>query len=1055
MNKKSNEAICIRNTGTWANLKPEHKFDSGKFNKQTVLNELPMLSPKIYNMIKKINELDEQDMAADNKYYKHIIYSDIAGVYGAKMVASSLIANNFTLVYSNKFALKPDIQDKNKTFGLLTTSTVYQKPLTVGLKKKMMTLMNERPNNIYGENMRIVILDSGYKEGLDVFDVKYMHILEPLETKAEYTQVIGRGTRYCGQSGLPFTPHQGWPLNIYRYNIKYDDDNTVHDLYIKHSNKNISAFNFIADIESIIIASAVDTPLTENLHLLSEKNNRFYDYMIAKNNIKVEKPKRKDLIEVVNNIRGKIYTNDSFIDCKKKCKGPLEDFPSANALLIIAAVFTIDNIGRRDDIKVKNTKLYMGNINNKVQNYVKDGSLLTYLNEKYPKPLLCNVIDKNQNFCDAINKLWMNPINFLKLFGDKIIDNLNHYKKVKAITDKNYADALKFIYEYKSKLILKKPKFEAVPPKTKLTNFELYKYVEKHFAPYKWEHINIVNKCVAEVIVNDNDDSEAAQAAKKAVANAANAAKDNKGYNIVTFSHTQNFVQKFLTPQSPYKGMLLFHSVGSGKTCTAISTATNTFDREGYKILWVTRHTLKEDIWKNMFDNICNVIIQDRLNNGEILPSTKAKRMEFLGKNWLPPISYKQFTNLIKGKNKYYKQMVALNGKEDPFRKTLIIIDEIHKIYSSSLSALEKPNPEVLQSMVQNSYKVSGADSLKLLLMTATPITDDHMSSIKILNLLLENYERFPEEFDRFKTMFCNENGLFTEKGSQEFMNKITGLVSYIDRANDRSQFAYPVIRDILLDVEKKKYTDNGIEEINKKIQEYENRLNNKEVKLNKDEIKEIKKEINGMKKEKKNADKLKDEPVDVIDFINNCFLKKPIRKLKNIDDSQIKKVNKVKKVNKADDVNNVVNVNDINAVNDVNNIVDVDVNNVNNIVDVDVNNVNVVDDVNNVNDINDINVVDDVNNVNNVNVVDDVNNVQNVYNDIKPKKVKVKAAAKSPKNCPEGKVLNPKTGRCIVNKATVAAKSPKNCPEGKVLNPKTGRCVKDKDNGRDAKYSF
>ena len=931
MNKKSNEAICIRNTGTWANVKPEHKFDSGKFNKETVLNDLPMLSPKIYNMIKKINDLDEQDMAADNKYYKHIIYSDISGVHGAKMVASSLIANNFSLVYSNKFALKPDIQDKNKTFGLLTTSTVYQKPLTVGLKKKMMTLMNERPNNIYGENMRIVILDSGYKEGIDVFDVKYMHILEPLETKAEYTQVIGRGTRYCGQSGLPFIPNQGWPLNIYRYNIKYDNDNTVHDLYIKHSNKNISAFNFIADIEAIIIASAVDTPLTENLHLLSEKNNRFYDYMMTKNNIKVEKPKRKDLIEVVNNIRGKIYTNDSFIDCKKKCKGVLEDFPSANALLIIAAVFTIDNIGRRDDIKVKNTKLYMGNINNKVQNYVKDGSLLTYLNEKHPKPLLCNVIDKNQNFCDAINKLWMNPINFLKLFGDKIIENLNYYKKVNAITDKNYADALKFIYEYKSKLILKKPKFESVPPKTKLTNFELYKYVEKHYAPYKWEHIDIVNKCVAEVIVGDSDDDVAA---KKAAAKAA------KGYNIVSFSHTQNFVQKFLTPQSPYKGMLLFHSVGSGKTCTAISTATNTFDREGYKILWVTRHTLKEDIWKNMFDDICNVIIQERLNNGEILPSTKAKRMEFLGKNWLPPISYKQFTNLIKGKNKYYKQMVALNGKEDPFRKTLIIIDEIHKIYSSSLSALEKPNPEVLQTMVQNSYKVSGGDSLKLLLMTATPITDDHMSSVKILNLLLENYERFPEEFDRFKTMFCNENGLFTDRGSQEFMNKITGLVSYIDRANDRSQFAYPVIRDILLDVDRKQIDDNGINEINKKIHEYEDRLNNKEVKLNKEEIKEIKKEINGMKKEKKNADKMKDEPKDVIDFINNCF---------------INQTKKVKNLKKNDDVDNDI-----------------------------------------------------------------------VDNDVKPKKVK---------------------------KVNAVAKSPKKCAEGKVLNPKTGRCVKDK--GGDAKYSF
>jgi hypothetical protein len=310
--------------------------------------------------------------------------------------------------------------------------------------------------------------------------------------------------------------------------------------------------------------------------------------------------------------------------------------------------------------------------------------------------------------------------------------------------------------------------------------------------------------------------------------------------------------------------------------------------------------------------------------------------------------------------------MVALNGKEDPFRKTLIIIDEVHKIYGSSLSALEKPNPEVLQSMVQNSYKVSGENSLKLLLMTATPITDDHMSSIKIINLLLENYERFPEEFDRFKTMFCNENGLFTEKGGQEFMNRITGLVSYIDRANDRSQFAYPVIRDVLVDIKRKQDNNMGIEEINKKIQEYEDRINNKEVKLSKDEIKEIKKELNGMKKEKKNADKVKGEPRDVIDFINNCFIKKPAGKVK-------------KDVNDDEDDNAV-------------------------------------------------------------------------------------KAPKAPKECPEGKVLNPNTGRCIKDKTGTAGaakapksakapKAPKECPEGKVLNPNTGRCIKQKE--RDAKFSF
>ena len=53
------------------------------------------------------------------------------------------------------------------------------------------------------------------------------------------------------------------------------------------------------------------------------------------------------------------------------------------------------------------------------------------------------------------------------------------------------------------------------------------------------------------------------------------------------------------------------------------------------------------------------------------------------------------------------------------------------------------------------------------------------------------------------------------------------------------------------------------------------------------------------------------------------------------------------------------------------------------------------------------------------------------------------KTIIKEPKKCPEGKVLNPKTGRCIlIKRAKPVINAPKKCPEGKVLNPKTGRCI-------------
>lgn len=861
MSKIPKEAICIRNTSTWAHVKPNHKFDSAKFNREEVLQDLPLMSPKIHAMLNKIKELDAQDMSNDGKYYKHIIYSDVTGVNGAKMVASSLIANEYQLVY-NKGKFVKNLPQSNYTFGLLTTSTVYQKPLTVGLKKNMMAKMNERPANVNGSNMRFIILDSGFKEGIDVFDVKYMHILEPLTTKAENTQVIGRGTRYCGQSGLPFKPNVGWPLNVYRYNINYNEDMTVHDLYIKHSNQNVSALNFAADIEDIMIAAAVDLPLTENIHMLSTKNNRFYDNimkLIQDEENKKPKPVKKDLIKIVSNIHGKIYTNEEKLDCKLKCKGPFEELEEANSILLAAVIYDIDKL--EDRYREENGKKILGK--KILDNKITDGKLLNALSEKYPKPILCNYLDKRKSYCDAVNKIWLRPLFMFKIFGDKIIDNLKYYKRKGLINEKNYNNTLKFVQHYKDKSDVKKPQILPIPPMEKMKYLDLHNYVSLHFKQFKWPTLEIKNKCVS---APEKDSIK-------------------KQYEIVNFSNTQSFVQNFLTPDSPYKGLFLYHSVGSGKTCTAIASATKSFDENNYTILWVTRHTLKEDIWKNMFEKICNMRIRDMLQNGKTLPKSRAERMALLGKNWLQPISYKQFTNLIKGKNKFYQQMVARNGKEDPFKKTLIIIDEIHKVYSDTLSRLEKPNPEVLQDMVQKSYSVSKKDSLKLLLMSATPITEDPMSAVKILNLLLEGDDRFPEDFEEFKSLYCNDNGLFSNLGSLNFINKVSGLISYIDRSDDRSQFAYPVMNDIILNIHTDVSDNNRILEIEERLKVLKENKLNTDKQFNKQQIKDISKEIRDLNKEKKQLEKQDTEPKSVLDYVNKCFSKTKAKDLKKAKD--------------------------------------------------------------------------------------------------------------------------------------------------------------------------
>lgn len=58
----------------------------------------------------------------------------------------------------------------------------------------------------------------------------------------------------------------------------------------------------------------------------------------------------------------------------------------------------------------------------------------------------------------------------------------------------------------------------------------------------------------------------------------------------------------------------------------------------------------------------------------------------------------------------------------------------------------------------------------------------------------------------------------------------------------------------------------------------------------------------------------------------------------------------------------------------------------------------------------------------------------------VRDKKFKCTRKKKTNSECPDGKVLNPKTNRCI---KTPVTEKKRECPEGKVMNTKTNRCIK------------
>jgi hypothetical protein len=637
------DPTCLRKKSNWSKTKEEYKFDHPAFDTKQLKTDIHSHSPKLESLLKRIEDIDKRDMEKDGRKYKHFIFSDIkSGIYGAKLIAGALMAKGMHLGYYaepntnpkskktyEKIVLDEDetlLKTKFNNFYLLSSVSVYDQPISVTMKKSILKKFNQRPENVYGELARIIIMDSGYKEGIDLFDIKYVHIFEPQTTMADQKQVIGRGTRTCGQKGLQFHPTKGWPLYVYIYDVAIPDElqsqmlgsPTLFDLYMKAMNIDFRLFNFQHDLERNTVYGSVDYELNRAIH-----------------NFAIE---------------------------------PDED------------------------------DVMFGGAHRKF------------------------VIDKK------LPKLVLGPEN-------PTID------------------------------------FVIRPPMGEHMSFdENREFVRRYFKDFEWKDVKMENNCVDKKV---------------------------GGAELLNYTPTQGFVQSYFTPQNPCKGMLLWHSVGTGKTCSAIAAASSSFESDGYTILWVTRTTLKNDIWKNMFDQVCNENIRAQIENGVKIPDEQSKRMRLLSKSWsIRPMSYKQFSNLVSKQNSFYDALVKKNGEADPLRKTLLIIDEAHKLYGGEdLSSIERPDMKALMAALQNSYLVSGVDSVRLLLMTATPITGNPMELIKLLNLTKPMADHMPEEFADFSDKYLNEEGRFTVAGERHYLDDIAGHVSYLNREKDARQFSQPIVQ--------------------------------------------------------------------------------------------------------------------------------------------------------------------------------------------------------------------------------------------------------------------
>ena len=673
---------CIQKTGNFASSDPRYSFESGPHHHLLTREILSSLSPKCLRMIEEIERQDEEDYRTYGRLFKHFIYSSVKST--TKVVATALMdVLGLRLGYGANY-LGDDVEKKWSKIQLLTTAeldenrygnlyllssvNVLGQPISVPMRKDILKQFNLRPDNSHGELARFIVMDSGFKEGIDLFDIKYVHIFEPQMTGADLKQIIGRGTRMCGQKGLDFHPTRGWPLHVNIYDSEipeevrfgFEDAATVYDLYMRALGLDVRLLNLATDMERMYIEGAVDRDLNAAVHSFA-----------------------------------------------------LPQMPPL-----------IGGGARFDDAK--------------------------YANALKQMPL------------------------------DRLVDVLlNHDAHIK------------------------------MPE----THEGMREYVREHYADdYTWPEVVMENKCGGGVIQGGvvqrkgSLSNEALQGSLQGITpwslqgGVTQGPLNSGGARPLQFTPTQDFVRMYMTPELDRKGVMLIHSTGSGKTCTAIATATSSFEEQGYTILWVTRTTLRADIWKNMFDQVCNESIRTMVRLGVPIPADQKGRMRLLSKAWsIRPMSYKQFSNMVLGKNEIYKALVKRNGAADPLRKTLIIIDEAHKLYGEGgLSAIEKPDMNAFSEALMRSYEVSGSESVRLLIMTATPITTSPMEFVKLLNLCKERFNRIEDSFELFAETYLNESGMFSAEGRARFLDEMSGYVSYLNREKDARTFAQPIVRHVV-----------------------------------------------------------------------------------------------------------------------------------------------------------------------------------------------------------------------------------------------------------------
>jgi superfamily II DNA or RNA helicase len=325
----------------------------------------------------------------------------------------------------------------------------------------------------------------------------------------------------------------------------------------------------------------------------------------------------------------------------------------------------------------------------------------------------------------------------------------------------------------------------------------------------------------------------------------------NKNAPFKLFSY-QKFIRDYMQGNSPNRGILLYHGLGSGKTCTSIAVAETV--ETSRKIIIMLPASLKANYIKqlqfcgnpNYKDNV--TLIKSKYHFISYNSSTKLKQITDLGKFALDNklLIIDEIHNLVSmmlneeqaGRQIYKKIMQARNLKivclsgtpfiNTPFEAAFLFnmlkghIESISFTINGTVSGKQIKMKELTTFAQQLSITIPEIDFVNDIQYAANKLNiylainhwnynfNNVIKSIvdfaatndiniqPIINeresIAINTETLFPENIDQFQSYFINNIDEYTQEFKEHnmFMRRIQGLVSYVKGENDK---LYPAIK--------------------------------------------------------------------------------------------------------------------------------------------------------------------------------------------------------------------------------------------------------------------